>query len=147
VAITRTEEYLMISFARSRVTYGTLAEQTASRFIDELRGEKHDVFDLRESTRAERSAFFWHWFSGTKIKPVQKIVPEKDASGASKSLQTNSPAALHGKKFTSGKRVSHAIFGMGLIERVDQKGEHQYITVKFSRGGIKIIQDQFLKIL
>lgn len=119
VAVTRAEENLFISSARSRYTYGKSTPQIKSRFIDEMEDtieieekvENLNIIDKREKTPNITSKFF----------ETKKFI-KNDI----KTLDIN-----------IGDRVKHKKFGIGMVVSKIEKDNDYEIVISFDGKGLK----------
>ncbi len=154
VGITRAKEYLIISNARWRHTYGSMSDQRPSRFLAEIPEKLASKHDLSHMNSDELSSFFLHWFTnkaeyksqtvtfGTAQKTIvkNKTSPQLPSDKQEKQQIENNTSTF--KKYQS---VHHVTFGIGIIENVEQKDESTtYITAKF-KAGLKKIKADFLQ--
>ncbi|MGL5950570.1 MAG: ATP-dependent helicase, partial [Cetobacterium sp.] len=108
VAITRAEEKLYMSYAKSRFVYGEFLGKIKSRFIDELPREvveeERKVEELlpksRISTEAKKITGFKNVIDASDLKKMKDIA--------------NSP-------FKMGEKVIHTKFGLGKVVEISEK--------------------------
>ncbi|MGL6065531.1 MAG: ATP-dependent helicase [Cetobacterium sp.] len=108
VAITRAEEKLYITHAKSRFVYGELLGKMKSRFIDELpEGVLERMERAQEMLPKTRLAP-----AGTKLTGFKNIIDANDL----KTLKNiaNSP-------FKMGEKVMHTKFGLGKVVEISEK--------------------------
>ena len=136
VGITRAEERLTMSFARSRYRWGSLQYCEPSRFIDEVpeeliekRGVTNDPLSS-PSIKERRKSFLKVMPQKRKpnVKPDPNFVPD-DVSG-----------------LTEGMEVEHQRFGKGKVLRLEGAAANKIATVKFSSIGEKRIMLKFAKL-
>lgn len=115
VAITRAEEKLYITHAKSRYLYGDLSMRTKSRFIDEI---DPNLIEMTEKKKVEKPLF----------KNVISLEKTKE--------QKNYPYSL-------GEKIIHKKFGLGKIISInDKKIEIQFVDGK--REIAMALADKFL---
>ena len=117
VGITRAQEMLYISHARSRLYYGRERIFAPSRFLQSIPGELLDRRGLY-----------------CEVKPVpasQRVesLPGADADG-----------------WRKGDRVVHSIFGAGQVEEVEGAGSSLKLRVNFDRVGKKVLAARYAKL-
>ncbi|WP_294092946.1 UvrD-helicase domain-containing protein [uncultured Cetobacterium sp.] len=108
VAITRAEEKLYMSYAKSRFVYGEFLGKIKSRFIDELPREvveeERKVEELlpksRISTETKKVTGFKNVIDASDLKKMKNIA--------------NSP-------FKMGEKVMHTKFGLGKVVEISEK--------------------------
>lgn len=109
VAITRAEEKLYMTYARKRMTYGTVSDQTKSRFIDELPQEVIEKSDSRKDIPLPNSRIS---ADKNKLTGLKNIITSEDLKKMKKN--TNLP-------FQIGEKVIHPKFGLGKVVEADEK--------------------------
>ncbi|MBA1336678.1 MAG: ATP-dependent DNA helicase UvrD/PcrA [Firmicutes bacterium] len=109
VGMTRAEEILYLTWARTRTLYGRTAENLKSRFIDEIPEELLE--EVGAPVRAASSRADARTFTGSAKGGNQGYVP--------------------------GKRIQHRIWGIGTIIKVEDKKDDQEITIAFPGMGVK----------
>jgi DNA helicase-2/ATP-dependent DNA helicase PcrA len=119
VGLTRAKEKIYLLFTRQRTIFGSTQMNSPSRFIEDIPEELVEKKSYREG---EQKIFEDLLFSSKKNK--------KTTSFASQAL------------FKGGERVSHEIFGDGLV--VSVSGD--VITVAFKKAGIKRLSTEFAKL-
>lgn len=153
VAITRAKEYLLLTHAKSRYTFGSMSDQSPSRFLEEIPSSVASSTAATHFNDHQLQQFFAQWFG------VQQLVQVHTAN----SFRVASPtfvkqAPVHAQVLTQprtaattlqswkiGQQVRHAQFGAGTIQAIDTKNELSTIlTVKFSTG-IKKIKSAFVE--
>ncbi|MYH39978.1 MAG: hypothetical protein F4154_03315, partial [Candidatus Dadabacteria bacterium] len=122
VAVTRARQLLYLSYASLRTASGGTYGAGRSTFLDDLPPE-HVVY---ESRRKELSGRDFHNYSDP---PLEKIAC--DSSGVGYDLKR-------------GQKVSHPVFGPGVVKRIDGKGNEAVVTVAFSVSGVKKILASYL---
>lgn len=122
VGITRAEDILTLSFARSRFHHGKMAFNDPSRFITEI-----------ESNHFENASVLYEsepqYESRKKIHPsIRKRSSGKKAPVIDPSNFKPSPASA----IAQGQDVLHLRFGKGKVLKVDGKNDKRIATVLFS---------------
>ncbi|NLY09220.1 MAG: UvrD-helicase domain-containing protein [Tissierellia bacterium] len=119
VGITRAEELLVLSGARSRMLYGSNQYTLPSRFLEEL-GTTIDFMNepsyYRESLNTNKISKTHQNYKPVKA-PIKNIVVEK---------------------YNVGDRVVHETLGEGMIVSIKEKSDDSIITISFDKSeGIK----------
>ncbi len=146
VAITRAKERLFITHAKSRMMYGKTSYNALSRFVKdevpagllfadgvEKRQHNASTSDLRPRSfaRENRPAF------SELNRPVELAGRKREKSGAGD----------YGiEKLSPGARVSHAMFGEGVILSSKDMGGDVLYEVKFDSGAVKKLMATFAKL-
>jgi DNA helicase-2/ATP-dependent DNA helicase PcrA len=133
VGITRAREYLLLSTARYRYTFGSMNDQTSSRFLDEISEGLAARFDTGYWQAAEFVEFFTHWF-GTKTARPQILT-----FGSAKKIESTKPIlSASSAVWKKNQSVKHIKFGIGIIQNVETKAGNTTYTINFKSGQKKI---------
>lgn len=132
VGITRAREYLLLSHTRYRYTYGSITDQRPSRFIRELPDEYVTQADCTQWAPEQFVSHFTQWLNPAEVK--QKIALDTVATETSTLEQT---WRLH-------QKVSHSSFGLGTIEKIEEKQAGIILTIRF-QSAVKKIAAQFIE--
>lgn len=125
VAITRAEQLLYLSYASSQTAAsGGAYGARRSAFLDDLPPE----YVIYKSRRKEFSGRDSDIYSDP---PLEKIAC--DSSGVGYDLRP-------------GQKVTHPTFGLGIVKRIEEKGEDVVVTVNFFGFGAKKILANFLTV-
>ena len=122
VAVTRAEQKVFFTYARSRYRFGEVAYQSKSRFLDELDPETFDELNMgngRKSSRRRKSYY-----------------DELYQEGYDDFNQEN-------RSFRVGSRVTHEIFGNGKVLQISGIGDMQKVSVTFEEHGVKNLLVKF----
>ncbi|MYG82863.1 MAG: AAA family ATPase [Candidatus Dadabacteria bacterium] len=122
VAVTRAKQLLHISYASSRTTSGGVYGARRSLFLDDLPPE-HVVYESRRKD-----------FSGSKSDSYSDPPPEKPSREPEEADCSLRP----------GQKVTHTVFGPGVVKQIDGKGNETVVTVVFSVSGVKKILASYL---
>ncbi|MFC2133781.1 ATP-dependent helicase [Bacteroidota bacterium] len=128
VALTRAEQKVFITYARSRYRFGEVAYQSKSRFLEELDESTFNELNGgvgRKSGRRRRASYDEYY---------QESYDDFDQER--RSLRV-------------GSRVTHAIFGNGKIQQITGQGDLQKVAINFDEYGEKQLLVKFanLKLL
>lgn len=149
VGITRAREYLILSHAQQRNSFGQISYQSNSRFLDEI---PNSLIVRENSSHLNSSYFFQNIFSeffnvSTSTNSIMTFGSHKTNmnfkeikkdSYSNSDLNTNS-------KWKEHQPVKHEIFGIGIIKKIENKSDGKiFITVKF-RDSLKKLDSQFLQ--
>ena len=121
VGITRAMEKLFISYAETRRLYGSETFNAVSRFVKEI------PVDCIEEVRLKTAV----------TRPVSF-----QRTPARESLQETG----EGTGFKLGQRVTHAMFGEGVVLQFEGTGPNAVIQVKFEKIGTKRLVMQYAKL-
>lgn len=131
VGITRAREELYLTNAMSRMLYGRIQANPASRFIDEI-DEKDLQVEQSEKGIIDISARRKKKSSFHTVKPVAKKAT--GAVGADK------------KSWNIGDQVQHKAWGVGVVTKVMGSGEDMELDIAFADQGIKRLLAAFAPI-
>ncbi len=127
VAVTRAQEKVYLSHARSRYRFGEVAYQSRSRFIDELDEKTYAEINGsigRKSNRKTKKEQYYEYF---------EKVDYEDFNQDNKALRP-------------GSRVMHDKFGLGKVTAVTGASEMQKATVVFEGNNVKQLMLKFAKL-
>jgi DNA helicase-2/ATP-dependent DNA helicase PcrA len=146
VGITRAKERLLLSRSRYRYTYGQMTDQMQSRFLREIPPEITNVDDIRHMQPYQIKQFFGRWLTNASILDAPILTFGTPSYQPAQSIPAQHVAAPTSASttFKAHQPVSHATFGVGIVQAVEQKDEKLYVSVKF-KGGLKKVLAQFLK--
>ena len=128
VALTRAQQKVFITYARSRYRFGEVAYQSKSRFIEEIDEDTYTEQNGgvgRKSGRRRRASYDEYY---------QESYDDFDQER--RSLRV-------------GSRVTHEIFGTGKIQQITGQGDLQKVSIMFEEYGEKQLLVKFanLKLL
>lgn len=122
VAVTRAERLLYLSYASLRAASGGTYGARRSAFLDDLPPE-HVVYESRKRELSGRDSRSY-----------------SDSPSEEKAYQPEDT----GRSLRPGQRVTHRVFGPGVVKRIDGKGDKAVATVDFFGTGVKKILASFL---
>ncbi|MFC3114619.1 DNA helicase II [Cellvibrio fontiphilus] len=125
VGITRAMEKLFISYAETRRLYGNETFNAVSRFVKEI--PEDCIEEVRLKTAVTR--------------PVSLNRPLTQTSKRQPMYDTGESTG-----FRLGQRVSHPMFGEGVILQFEGSGPNAVIQIKFAEAGIKRLVMQYAKL-
>ncbi|WP_420454167.1 ATP-dependent helicase [Rubrivirga sp.] len=157
VGVTRAEEMLYLTYARSRYRYGDQQSSVRSRFLDELDGD--DLLRTESGGRFEsRSGRFQATEGGAgrygEMDPnYWKASLRPEAEAAKRRRTKTVPAAEREVVYDEGEaqivpgvRVHHKSFGNGKVIAVEGAGERAAATVHFTSVGMKKLKLAFARL-
>ncbi|GBD87472.1 ATP-dependent DNA helicase PcrA [bacterium BMS3Abin03] len=127
VGLTRAQNKVYVSHARSRYRFGEVAYQSRSRFIDELDNETYVELNGgvgRKSSRKTRKEIYYEYFDSVDYDDFD---------------QDNKDVRI-------GSRVMHEKFGLGKVVDVTGSGDMVKATVQFEGNNIKQLMLKFAKL-
>ena len=134
VAVTRAQQKVFLSWAKSRYYYGQPQMCMRSMFIDEVDGSilvtesggKQSIAGASGEKQSVR-----HYNGRT---PVPSAVSNRNENGEQREKSSG---------LRSGMRVYHAMFGPGIVLVVQGSGERQKARIKFRNVGEKTLMVQY----
>ena len=143
VALTRAEEYAVLSYAKSRYKYGELKFSTPSRFLREI----DDKYIDRPNTEMGHPKL--KGFSLPTRQPERSPVPSGFKPRVSE-RESSSPVAFNYQNSTTnyqpGMMVEHERFGRGVIDDIEGTAPNTKVTVTFEHSGKKQLLLKFAKL-
>jgi DNA helicase-2/ATP-dependent DNA helicase PcrA len=130
VAVTRAEQKIFLSHARSRYRFGEVAYQSRSRFIDEIAPSTIQEINGgigRKANRKTKKELFYEYFNSVDYEDFDQ----------------------ENKVVRIGSRVMHEKFGLGKVVDVTGAGDMVKATVAFEGNNVRQLMLKFarLKIL
>ena len=130
VAVTRAEQKIFLSHARSRYRFGEVAYQSRSRFIDEIAPSTIQEINGgigRKANRKTKKELFYEYFNSVDYEDFDQ----------------------ENKVVRIGSRVMHEKFGLGKVIDVTGAGDMVKATVSFEGNNVRQLMLKFarLKIL
>ncbi len=144
VAITRAEEFLTLSFAKSRYQYGKMRYNDPSRFLDEIDQEhlEGDTSRTRGFENMSNEMFSSSAPGPSKVtgnfKPLRKM--------PSLNIDPKDFKPSPGSSIKTGQKVLHLRFGKGVVIATDGKGDGRVATIDFPAAGAKRLMLKFAKL-
>ena len=137
VAITRAKKRLYLANARQRMLFGQTQHNITSRFMKEIGSElveKHDnAAAMKQQLESESNAV-------TEVRSAtlqQQLARNKKAAGS---------APKEAVTYTAGEKVSHSIFGEGIIVSVKPMASDSMLEIAFDKVGTKKIMANYAKL-
>ena len=125
VAVTRAEQKVFLTYARSRYRFGEVAYQSKSRFLEEIDPEMVHELNGTASKRMGRKRKSYY------DEMYQESYDDFDQER--RSLRV-------------GSRVKHDMFGEGKILQISGNGDMQKVAVHFDEQGTKTLLTKFAKL-
>jgi len=124
VGMTRAMEKLYMVYASKRRIYGREQYNMPSRFLDEI--DKDCVSKPYKET-------YSHSYDYNKVKTSQINTTVYDECFDQR------PEEEKSEGLKVGSKVAHPVFGNGVVQKVDGKGENQKVMVRFMNGQLKTL--------
>ena len=147
VAITRAKEKLFITYAKTRMMYGKTTFGRLSSFIrDEV---PVSLLEIDKPTRPKQSLGSYQYYRSTAPTYDRSAYAELNRApeiNTPKRIRTAGAAEYGITKFSVGTRVTHAVFGDGVILSSRDMGGDVLYEVKFDNGQVKKLMATFAKL-
>ncbi len=145
VGITRAKQKLFITNARRRMLFGNISANNVSRFVNEI-----DSSCVK--FESEQNPFI----SSASFKPSQSAFSSNDKPFGRTSFGSSAKSNAFGNSsytkpkpksnFAVGDRVSHKVFGSGMIVKATPMGNDTMLEISFDAVGTKKVMANFAKI-
>ncbi len=149
VAITRAKERLWITYANSRYRFGSLVQNDASRFIEEIPAAHLDRTFTGASNRPAATGGMFQQPSFDKVPSLKKLADKLASANAAPPAHTPS-ANFVGDDITDmkpGMKVEHQKFGFGTIQTIEGGVNNRIAAIDFGEGnGVKKIMLNYAKL-
>ncbi len=162
VGITRAEEKLYITCAKSRMMFGTTNRNPVSRFLKDIPEElleEHDLstfggysYSPSEERRPYRKQASEIISAATQSAQSRSNMPSASASSGGSAMERQKIAAreigagVSLVSFAVGDAVSHKVFGVGKVVAASPMGNDCLLTIDFETAGTKKLMANFAKL-
>ena len=144
VGITRAKEYLLITHAKHRYSYGQMIDQLPSRFLREV----EDLVPHEECSYwniSHINTFLSQWLGITAKQQTHVYVPTASYASHEKGVIPAPSFSSSASVWKKNQPVKHAQYGVGTVQDIEEKSSGDtYITVRFKMS-IKKILAKFLQ--
>jgi DNA helicase-2/ATP-dependent DNA helicase PcrA len=164
VAVTRAQKHLFLTYANARYRFGSLVQNDASRFLDELPeafldrtfagggARNQSNFNNMGSAFSRMHRGFEGSGQSTSNRPQQTKQTSLPTGLTNKPQQT--VQHIPSKDFVpsdttnlqEGQKVEHQKFGFGLVTKLEGSAHNPIATVKFEMNGEKKIMLNYAKL-
>jgi DNA helicase-2/ATP-dependent DNA helicase PcrA len=152
VGITRAQRNVFLTRAQSRMIYGEVQVNRASRFLSEIPEALLESKQKRQKFRAttildDRSVT--NSYSATFSKPTPVKKPVSKPSLLRPVIQPQAPVAEKNGpivQWKAGDKAMHGKWGIGTVVEVKGSGENQDVKIAFPEQGIKALSVKFAPI-
>jgi DNA helicase-2/ATP-dependent DNA helicase PcrA len=142
VGITRAKEHLLMTHSRYRYTYGVMAEQIPSRFIEELPAHSVQSADGLYWNGSSFDHFIQEWMMRSEHNRTQNITFSTPVSPQNLSTQASSPTTT----IKTGSKVRHRLFGMGTVQEIEERADSKKYAIVLFSSGLKKVDCAFLEL-
>ena len=140
VALTRAKRRLYLTSARERLTYGKRSRSPSSIFLREM-----GMVSSKSSDRLDRSVSDnYSDYGDESMSDNYSGYGNSSLSGSSDGYGGGSLSKSSSDSFSVADKVSHTVFGDGVVLSIDRSGESEKIVVHFKSSGQKKILSSFL---
>jgi DNA helicase-2/ATP-dependent DNA helicase PcrA len=156
VALTRAEKRATLSYALSRYRWGNLIDCEPSRFIDEIDEQYLDVNFLNINTNGGSGTSFSKSNYKTNVPsrfnqsaqkkektPIKQVFIPKNLKKLNPNLQARN---YKEQTYSTGMKVEHERFGIGIICNLEGVGANKKISINFTEVGEKTLLAKFAKL-
>jgi DNA helicase-2/ATP-dependent DNA helicase PcrA len=141
VGITRAKRYLYLVHAFKRTLYGSAEMYPPSQFLEDIpkhlttgKGMRGRQEQARPAGRSSLDARTTTW----SPSPSSGSRPAAPAPGRpSQPTRPAQPAGERQPQFKPGQRVSHGLFGEGVVIKTELADDDEYVSVAFAGKGVK----------
>ncbi len=149
VAVTRAEEHLSISFAKSRYKWGQLYDCAPSRFITEI-DELYVDLPENESFEEQKETPSYS-FNKRPAANKKTNLSSRRVINTQRAQKTNPAAASNftsddPNKLEIGMNIEHQRFGKGFVEDLQGEFPNKKATIVFEKEGTKLLLLKFAKL-
>ena len=158
VGLTRARKKLILFHTKYRNTFGQMVVARPSRFLQEIPSNFLQQEEAKHWSKSQFTTFFTQWNNKSSIdksfnKPIKKINnfnPPLKASSFQKINESKTQTIIKQQlnnepKFKRLESVKHQVFGTGIIQLIEIKGDKTFITIHFIKHGKKKIESSFLE--
>ncbi|WP_455529654.1 ATP-dependent helicase [Ruminococcus sp.] len=136
VAITRAKKRLYLTNARQRMLFGQTQHNVTSRFMREIGSELVEKHDNAAAMKQQMES------SDKSVTEVHSATLQQQLARSKKSTGAPKEAV----EYTAGEKVSHSIFGEGVIVSVKPMANDSMLEIAFDKVGTKKIMANYAKL-
>ena len=136
VAITRAKKRLYLTNARQRMLFGQTQHNVTSRFMREIGSELVEKHDNAAAMKQQMES------SDKSVTEVHSATLQQQLARSKKSTGAPKEAV----EYTAGEKVSHSIFGEGVIVSVKPMANDFMLEIAFDKVGTKKIMATYAKL-
>ena len=151
VGITRACKRLLLTYCKTRSTYGQTNMQVPSRFLDEIPANL--IIDQAATywTQTQCKTYFTQWVKGNSPQAVDATHVQTFSYNRPMTTPSSSSTPIRKDKlvqsggFKRMQSIQHKTFGLGIVHEIEEKGTITIVTVRFNQHGMKKIDSKFLQ--
>ena len=137
VAITRAKNHLYLTNARQHMLFGQTQHNVTSRFMKEIGSELVEKHDNAAAMKQQLE---------NEDKAVTEVRSATLQQQLARSKKTAGSAPKEAVTYTAGEKVSHSIFGEGVIVSVKPMANDSMLEIAFNKVGTKKIMANYAKL-
>jgi len=146
VAMTRAMSKLYLCIARSRMLWGKLQFQEASRFLYEIPEEYFSWVNMSQSKGPKKKSLKLKRQSGQYVDYDTEFSQESHSFDESDRTYYNAATHYEVSEYTEGLMVYHNLYGEGVIVKTQGHGKEEKVTIRFKAGATKKFLTQYASI-
>lgn len=148
VGMTRAEDVLYLTGARSRLLYGRYQNNLPSRFIDEIDPDliQHIGSSLQATIRGQKQSQKARSSRSAADRVVLKSALNRSKGASTAGLKSKGQTGANQVAWKAGDKVDHKAWGQGTIVTVKGEGKDALLSVAFKSQGIKELLASFAPI-
>ncbi|MCQ2470952.1 MAG: UvrD-helicase domain-containing protein [Clostridia bacterium] len=146
VGITRAKKQLFMTYARTRLLFGSTSHNAPSRFLKEIPDElvEHTGVTSLASGRVESKSRTSDFAVDSPMDSYYSR--NKINRGFSKPATAQKPKSAPSVSYSVGDTVKHKIFGTGVILKVQPVANDTLLEIAFDKAGTKKLMANFAKL-
>ena len=145
VGITRAKEYLLVTSAGYRNTFGQIVDQIPSRFLQEIPQKLIVKKNIESYNTLQIKSFFDQWLGNPSAASRFMTFNAAHTMPKPSPQPTKIPASKPQSGWQKNQRVMHTTFGMGIIVNVEKADNDEYHITALFKIGKKTLLSSFLK--
>lgn len=158
VALTRAEQQVILTFARSRFLNGKMEYARPSRFVREIPQQFLSTPTPASSQQQSRQTYsgmpgrlgspgtYGRLGSYATSRPSPSPVASGTTPGYGRPQPSAAPKVPDVSQLTTGCAVVHERFGRGVVKAIEGRGIDAKATVQFDNAGTKVLMLRFAKL-
>ena len=147
VGITRAKRYLYLVHAFKRTLYGSSEMYPPSQFLDDIPQHLINGKGMRgRKDQAPHDGSPIHGVALHDLEPISSSSSRPGAAPPSRSAQPSQPAGARQPQFKPGQRVTHGLFGEGVVIKTELADDDEYVSIAFAGKGVKKLMASLAKL-
>lgn len=146
VGITRAEKQLYLTNAYSRMLYGRVQNNPASRFLEEMDPSLLKTNTTPKSEIKNTSPSRWRQKNERYDRAFSQPYQKNEKSEATQSVSQTGTTGAEGLDWNVGNKVNHKKWGVGTVVQLTGEGDGLTLDIAFKGVGIKRLLASFAPI-